>query len=214
MCREIRRNGCSAELKGTGKVCGTDGKTYNNRCLLEKKACQLKSNLQVDVYAPCEETPQRQAAGGTGGEETVIGVGGGENERGDAPDQPDAPEQNEPGDQNEAGDTPDGADVPDTPDQQDPGAQAADPTVPAGPVTGVPPGTGGPAVGSGSSSGAGSSSEEAGAGGAGGAGAGAGGPATMAPATGTPPISKNTNQYIYRYVEFIDGNAFNNSSCK
>jgi coxsackievirus/adenovirus receptor len=34
-------------------VCGTDGKTYSNICLLQSTACLTDKNIVVDYYNPC-----------------------------------------------------------------------------------------------------------------------------------------------------------------
>ncbi|XP_072027447.1 uncharacterized protein [Amphiura filiformis] len=157
ICRQIRKNGCPAELKQTGKVCSKDGKTYRNACLLEKKSCRFpSSNLAIAYYSPCVQqqvNPQPQA-GGTAGEETVIGVDPGADYG------------------NEAGDTPDGRDTPDVPDNQEPGDTPDAPDAQEPGVQGNNTGNAAAPAGGGSSSSMGSSSEEVGAGGGGAGGAG------------------------------------------
>ncbi|XP_072027445.1 agrin-like isoform X2 [Amphiura filiformis] len=65
ICEEILDDGCSWQLKRTGRVCGTDGITYRNACVLQKRACKVQYNLELFEYSPCG-----QQEGGIGGEET------------------------------------------------------------------------------------------------------------------------------------------------
>ena len=50
---------CTRELK---PVCGADGKTYNNKCLLDKEYCKTNVKINLAHVGPClpkeEEEPE------------------------------------------------------------------------------------------------------------------------------------------------------------
>ncbi|XP_061196855.1 agrin-like [Saccostrea echinata] len=52
----IPRCGCVQKCEDRmAQVCGTDGRQYSNRCMLELQACQSRQNIKVKNEGPCED---------------------------------------------------------------------------------------------------------------------------------------------------------------